>query len=209
MHRIDTKTAQKDKFGAGKNGFTRGNPQTGTPATDLDDDYFDMLQEELCSVVEASGASLEKGRHDQLLTALRALLLSRKNPFGDIKSDGTVQTALENLDLGGGAKLAAAIGAGGTPGYISIPCLIAGVEKKIVIQWGWNAAKPSTTGGDGNTIVFPIAFDTACAAVVATYDNVSGSVPTHATGGYTTTSFLLRCSVSSGTYYYRWIAVGY
>lgn len=99
MHRIDTKTAQKDKFGAGKNGFTRGNPQTGTPATDLDDDYFDMLQEELCSVVEASGASLEKGRHDQLLTALRALLLSRKNPFGDIKSDGTVQTALENLRL--------------------------------------------------------------------------------------------------------------
>lgn len=104
MHRIDTKTAQKDKFGAGKNGFTRGNPQTGTPATDLDDDYFDMLQEELCSVVEASGASLEKGRHDQLLTALRALLLSRKNPFGDIKSDGTVKTALENLQLGEAAK---------------------------------------------------------------------------------------------------------
>ncbi|MBN6115171.1 gp53-like domain-containing protein [Escherichia coli] len=104
MHRIDTKTAQKDKFGAGKNGFTRGNPQTGTPATDLDDDYFDMLQEELCSVVEASGASLEKARHDQLLTALRALLLSRKNPFGDIKSDGTVETALENLGLGEAAK---------------------------------------------------------------------------------------------------------
>ncbi|EFH8613914.1 hypothetical protein GSU41_06770 [Escherichia coli] len=104
MHRIDTKTAQKDKFGAGKNGFTRGNPQTGTPATDLDDDYFDMLQEELCSVVEASGASLEKGRHDQLLTALRALLLSRKNPFGDIKSDGTVKAALENLGLGEAAK---------------------------------------------------------------------------------------------------------
>ncbi|EMH3051590.1 tail fiber protein [Escherichia coli O110:H5] len=105
MHRIDTKTAQKDKFGAGKNGFTRGNPQTGTPATDLDDDYFDMLQEELCSVVEASGASLEKGRHDQLLTALRALLLSRKNPFSDIKSDGTVKTALENLGLGEGSAL--------------------------------------------------------------------------------------------------------
>ncbi|MBC0088459.1 tail fiber protein, partial [Escherichia coli] len=95
----------KDKFGAGKNGFTRGNPQTGTPATDLDDDYFDMLQEELCSVVEASGASLEKGRNDQLLTALRALLLSRKNPFGDIKSDGTVKTALENLGLGEGSAL--------------------------------------------------------------------------------------------------------
>ncbi|MCZ6272712.1 phage tail protein [Escherichia coli] len=29
--------------------------------------------------------------------------LSRKNPFGDIKSDGTVPTALENLGLGEGA----------------------------------------------------------------------------------------------------------
>ncbi|MDI8799900.1 hypothetical protein MJM59_30740, partial [Salmonella enterica subsp. enterica serovar Montevideo] len=48
--------------------------QYADAAADLDDDYFDMLQEELCSVVEASGASLEKGRHDQLLTALRALL---------------------------------------------------------------------------------------------------------------------------------------
>ncbi|SQW38806.1 Uncharacterized protein conserved in bacteria (DUF2313) [Escherichia coli] len=100
MHRIDTKTAQKDKFGAGKNGFTRGNPQTGTPATDLDDDYFDMLQEELCSVVEASGASLEKERHDQLLTALRALLLSRKNPFGSalrIWGDTVVECVLNKL----------------------------------------------------------------------------------------------------------------
>ena len=46
-----------------------------------------------------------EGRHDQLLTALRALLLSRKNPFGDIKSDGTVKTALENLGLGEGSAL--------------------------------------------------------------------------------------------------------
>jgi len=105
MHRIDTVTAQKDKFGAGKNGFTRGNPQTGTPATDLDDDYFDMLQEELCAVVEESGEELDKGKHNQLLTALRSLLLSRSNPFGDIASDGpeAIATALANLGLGAGA----------------------------------------------------------------------------------------------------------
>ena len=106
MHRIDTVTAQKDKFGAGKNGFTRGNPQTGTPATDLDDDYFDMLQEELCAVVEESGEELDKEKHNQLLTALRALLLSRSNPFGDIASDGpaAIATALSNLQLGEAAK---------------------------------------------------------------------------------------------------------
>lgn len=101
MHRIDTSTAQKDKFGAGKNGFTAGNPQTGTPATDLDDDYFDMLQEELAGVVEATGVNLDKSKHNQLLTALKALLLSRAHPFADIKADGTaaIAEALSNLGL--------------------------------------------------------------------------------------------------------------
>lgn len=105
MHRIDTPTAQKDKFGAGKNGFTCGNPQTGTPATDLDDDYFDMLQEELAGVVEATGVVLDKSKHNQLLTALKSLLLSREHPFADIKADGAaaIATALSNLGLGAGA----------------------------------------------------------------------------------------------------------
>lgn len=153
MHRIDTKTAQKDKFGAGKNGFTRGNPQTGTPATDLDDDYFDMLQEELCSVVEASGASLEKGRHDQMLTALRALLLSRKNPFGDIKSDGTVQTALENLGLGEAAKLPAISGSLSSSGWIKIPVI---EGESFIIQWGRIGPSDSKTGVATGS--YPIAF---------------------------------------------------
>ncbi|EPV1153861.1 gp53-like domain-containing protein [Escherichia coli] len=158
MHRIDTKTAQKDKFGAGKNGFTRGNPQTGTPATDLDDDYFDMLQEELCSVVEASGASLEKGRHDQMLTALRALLLSRKNPFGDIKSDGTVQTALENLGLGEAAKRDVGTGENQIPDMVSFSGVRDFYGKQLlpgglILQWltiPSSAAVKAVTLDNGN-----------------------------------------------------------
>ncbi|EHV2489913.1 TPA: hypothetical protein ACIFTU_002507 [Escherichia coli] len=158
MHRIDTKTAQKDKFGAGKNGFTRGNPQTGTPATDLDDDYFDMLQEELCSVVEASGASLEKGRHDQLLTALRALLLSRKNPFGDIKSDGTVKTALENLGLGEAAKRNVGTGENQIPDMVSFSGVRDFYGKQLlpgglILQWltiPSSAAAKAVTLNNGN-----------------------------------------------------------
>ncbi|EOZ9799037.1 hypothetical protein [Escherichia coli] len=158
MHRIDTKTAQKDKFGAGKNGFTRGNPQTGTPATDLDDDYFDMLQEELCSVVEASGASLEKGRHDQMLTALRALLLSRKNPFGDIKSDGTVQTALENLGLGEAAKRNVGTGENQIPDMVSFSGVRDYYGKQLlpgglILQWltiPSSAAAKAVTLNNGN-----------------------------------------------------------
>lgn len=170
MHRIDTKTAQKDKFGAGKNGFTRGNPQTGTPATDLDDDYFDMLQEELCSVVEASGASLEKGRNDQLLTALRALLLSRKNPFGDIKSDGTVKTALENLGLGDISATGVATGSMGETGYAIFPMMIDGARKTFIMQWG--LLTPLKSGGYVN-INLPVAFPTMVMQAYATHDNAT------------------------------------
>ncbi|HFI2839030.1 TPA: hypothetical protein ACGPWO_003746 [Escherichia coli] len=166
MHRIDTKTAQKDKFGAGKNGFTRGNPQTGTPATDLDDDYFDMLQEELCSVVEASGVSLEKARHDQLLTALRALLLSRKNPFGDIQSDGTVQTALENLGLGEAAKRNVGNGQNQIPDMAAFASSLSstGFQKLpsgLIIQWG------IVSGASNYTVTYPVTFPNRSLALLA------------------------------------------
>ncbi|AGC85392.1 hypothetical protein ACQEK3_004073 [Escherichia coli] len=180
MHRIDTKTAQKDKFGAGKNGFTRGNPQTGTPATDLDDDYFDMLQEELCSVVEASGASLEKGRHDQLLTALRALLLSRKNPFGDIKSDGTVKTALENLGLGEAAKRDVGTGENQIPDMSAWKRNPSSnrwrkLPDGTIIQMGISASGPL---GSPVNITLPISFSNTNYCVVASYDNARSGVST-------------------------------
>ncbi len=188
MHRIDTKTAQKDKFGAGKNGFTRGNPQTGTPATDLDDDYFDMLQEELCSVVEASGASLEKGRHDQLLTALRALLLSRKNPFGDIKSDGTVKTALENLGLGEAAKRDVGTGDNQIPdmGSFMLSVSSVGYQKLpsgLILQWG----SIGTTDIPKDLVThFPIAFPNRCLRVLVSQDYTpdSGAVGYIACAGF-------------------------
>ncbi|EAC1957920.1 hypothetical protein J0S32_14855 [Escherichia coli] len=200
MHRIDTKTAQKDKFGAGKNGFTRGNPQTGTPATDLDDDYFDMLQEELCSVVEASGASLEKGRNDQLLTALRALLLSRKNPFGDIKSDGTVKTALENLGLGEAAKRNVGTGANQIPDMGSFTLSVSGtgyqkLPSGFILQWGSIGAP-----GIAQDVVthFPIAFPNRCLRVLVSQDYTpdSGAVGYIACAGFSSdpVKFISRAS---------------
>lgn len=211
MHRIDTKTAQKDKFGAGKNGFTRGNPQTGTPATDLDDDYFDMLQEELCSVVEASGASLEKGRHDQLLTALRALLLSRKNPFGDIKSDGTVKTALENLGLGEAAKMsAAALVINGNTLTAKIPVVINGVNREFIIQ----ASQISSSASSG-VITFPSAFPNACIAIFAhdfatastDLSNVRFYMPGRTSASWTGQNMSTGSESSPATW--CWLAIGW
>ncbi|MEJ9993241.1 hypothetical protein R0781_24385 [Escherichia albertii] len=219
MHRIDTKTAQKDKFGAGKNGFTRGNPQTGTPATDLDDDYFDMLQEELCSVVEASGASLEKGRHGQLLTALRALLLSRKNPFGDIKSDGTVKTALENLGLGEAAKRDVGTGENQIPdmasfasgdGWMKLP-------NGKILQYGRGAVTP-TLSTQTMRITFSIPFPKKADCAMLTHSG-DGGAPLGAGRGFvmtaegpTLTGFnsAYRTSSTSDTVSmnYSWWAVG-
>lgn len=171
-----------------KKPITRGNPQTGTPATDLDDDYFDMLQEELCSVVEASGASLEKGRHDQLLTALRALLLSRKNPFGDIKSDGTVKTALENLGLGEAAKRNVGTGANQIPDMGSFTLSVSGtgyqkLPSGFILQWGSIGAP-----GIAQDVVthFPIAFPNRCLRVLVSQDYTpdSGAVGYIACAGF-------------------------
>ncbi|EHS7483270.1 hypothetical protein QS676_05895 [Escherichia coli] len=194
MHRIDTKTAQKDKFGAGKNGFTRGNPQTGTPATDLDDDYFDMLQEELCSVVEASGASLEKGRHDQLLTALRALLLSRNNPFGDIKSDGTVPTALENLGLGEAAKRNVGTGENQIPD-MSAYSSGSGWQKLpdgSIEQWG-RINFPNNAAAVSTNVTFTIPF-TQEPDVVIVYDGGFGGGNMWGATNWTKTGFVAHCN---------------
>ncbi|EFL4016366.1 hypothetical protein L1G93_002290 [Escherichia coli] len=192
MHRIDTKTAQKDKFGAGKNGFTRGNPRTGTPATDLDDDYFDMLQEELCSVVEASGASLEKARHDQLLTALRALLLSRKNPFGDIKADGTVETALENLGLGDGTGRLIAVYRIDTSRQITLPEDARFVVADLIGGGGGGGSNSTTVqpgyasaghgGNSGSRVVAKFTVDASQKINITIGAGGAGGVPTPATG---------------------------
>nr|MDN1086713.1 hypothetical protein [Escherichia coli] len=199
MHRIDTKTAQKDKFGAGKNGFTRGNPQTGTPATDLDDDYFDMLQEELCSVVEASGASLEKGRHDQLLTALRALLLSRKNPFGDIKSDGTVQTALENLGLR-------------ASGQYTDNLLFTGPDGLKIQVFRRTLANLTTVGGVNSVpVTFPVPFPVNCWGVFSTkltWVQITNSCEWVSNTGFTA-QVMMNIAVNTNTSDAMFLAIGY
>ncbi|CQJ56555.1 bacteriophage tail fiber protein [Yersinia intermedia] len=124
MHRIDTPTAQTDKFGAGKNGFTRGNPQTGVPATALDDDYFDAIQEEIARVIEITGAVLNKNNRAQLLAAINTLIanggtdfLKKTNNLSEIKDAGPTAVAqtLTNLGLGDAAQRTVGTGSENVP----------------------------------------------------------------------------------------------
>ncbi|EOM1537887.1 phage tail protein [Escherichia coli] len=92
--------------------FHDGDPTQGIEGTLVTASYLNNqqgatrdLQQELLNVLGGAHIQPDPKKTDQLLTALRALLLSRKNPFGDIKLDGTVQKALENLGLGEGSAL--------------------------------------------------------------------------------------------------------
>ncbi|EBS7023642.1 phage tail protein [Salmonella enterica] len=111
MHRIDTPTAQKDKFGQGKNGFTNGDPATGRRATDLNSDMWDAVQEEVCTVIEAAGIPLSKGEHTQLHAAIGRLIdeqvktrLEKKQNGADIPNKPLF---LQNVGLGETINLAA------------------------------------------------------------------------------------------------------
>lgn len=73
--------------GAGAPGFfTGGNPGTGTPATVPGYEWFNMVQEELMSVVLAAGLTPSAASFDQLLTAIQSLVAAGTVPTGTMVS---------------------------------------------------------------------------------------------------------------------------
>lgn len=70
MHRIDSATRKVDLFGAGKDGYTEGNPVEQEPATRTTAAGFNAFQEEPCAVIEDVGIELDKDDNHQLLAAL-------------------------------------------------------------------------------------------------------------------------------------------
>lgn len=74
--------------------------------------------------------TVDNGSSSQYYDALKSLFLQRANPFGDIKSDGTVQTALANLGFGG--RLLEA------NGYFELP-------GGLLLQWGKGQINATST----------------------------------------------------------------
>jgi hypothetical protein len=68
MHRVDGPAALPGGL------FTDGDPNVGTPATIVTDDWLNAVQEELVSVVAAAGIQLSKPDNAQVLKAIRSLV---------------------------------------------------------------------------------------------------------------------------------------
>ncbi|MBE0753320.1 hypothetical protein AB9D18_18920 [Escherichia coli] len=126
--------------------------------------------------------------------------LSRKNPFGDIKSDGTVPTALENLGLGEAAKRNVGTGANQIPdmGSFTLSVSDTGYQKLpsgFILQWGSIGAP-----GIAQDVVthFPIAFPNRCLRVLVSQDYTpdSGAVGYIACAGFSSdpVKFISRAS---------------
>ncbi len=145
--------------------------------------------------------------------------LSRKNPFGDIKSDGTVPTALENLGLGEAAKRDVGTGENQIPdmasfasgdGWMKLP-------NGKILQYGRGAVTP-TLSTQTMRITFSIPFPKKVDCAMLTHSG-DGGAPLGAGRGFVMTAegptltgfnsaYRTASTSSTVSMNYSWWAVG-
>lgn len=70
MDRINHASAEADKFGPGKDGWTNGDPADESSGTVPQADWFDGVQEELVTIIEAAGLTPSNGDYTQLAASI-------------------------------------------------------------------------------------------------------------------------------------------
>lgn len=114
MDFIQTANKQVDKFGAGKHGFSPGNPTGGIPATYLSPDWYDNVQQELVNVIEGAGIAINPASKTQLQQAIQAMIAGTTgNDFkASVRFTTTGNIALSGLGTQAGGDWAAPLTAG-------------------------------------------------------------------------------------------------
>lgn len=173
MYRIDNSTAATSiptpgAVGPNPNGFfTVGNPATNTPATVLDGDWANAVQEELANAATVDGATLSKTNRTQLATVLAARVKTINQVI--ITTSGTytpsagmlfvVGTAKGGGGGGGGAynggsASSSAAGGGGGEGcavHFMLTASQIGASQSVVIGAGGAAGAYTGAAGSGGT----------------------------------------------------------
>lgn len=67
MQRISTDSKAVDLFGAGKHGYTAGDPPSGVPATEMSAAALNAIQEEIAGVIEGADINLDDAYDGQQL----------------------------------------------------------------------------------------------------------------------------------------------
>ncbi|HFO6750484.1 TPA: hypothetical protein ACHKU5_003062 [Escherichia coli] len=142
--------------------------------------------------------------------------LSRKNPFGDIKSDGTVETALENLGLGEAATRNVGTDTGQVPDMSSFTTGYSGSADWPNPKSGWSKGPDGVitqwgifgfpVGQTGTNVVFPLPFPTRVESITLTMADIQESLLSPATmpaygvnsTGTSRTGFTARMSGAGG-----------
>ncbi|NNS46369.1 phage tail protein [Escherichia coli] len=136
------------------------------------------------------------------------------NALKELAGAELISKVFENLQLGEAAKRNVGNTQGNIPdmSFFGISKSASGYQylpSGCLIQWGSAIAGTGSIAGDGTLINFPVAFPSVCSQVMTSYDNGASTVVAGASGSLTATNFKLRCSAASGSYNFRWLAIGY
>lgn len=191
MKRIDSINARPNTNGVGKTGFHDNADLSGQDATYLTPEWLNVLQEELCNLLEMNGIALNSGVRDQLyqllatnddINALAAAVQQLINNEAQIRAnnDNALSdrvTTLENApaqDISGKFDKAGGtisgnvqIGSNDEPRSLSVSAAFIGTFLK---ETNGYTSLPNgiimqwgiINGVDFSSTIFPISFPTAC-----------------------------------------------
>ncbi len=132
MHRIDGPGATTD------NRFTAGNPATGVQATMVTADWCNHVQEEICTVIERAGLTLNKAQTDQLWRAIQQLV-------EDAAGGGGGGGVTGGQNLGGGVEILKAL----VNGVLQFRTIVAGSNVNVALDGDRIVLSATATGGGG------------------------------------------------------------
>lgn len=118
-----------------------------------------------------------------------------------------------NLSLGSGSKMPAASALFSSAGYLSLPVIVSGIQRTLIVQWK-TVTIPQNTGNFMTTVDadWPIPFPTACLSLIGgmsgtTYDN--RYTPYSGVGNKSRTQFTVASAYSASSSNVTAWGVGY